>query len=151
MRTQDNVLLTGGVLALFALFTTGACGSSDLLVGDDARDAVDGATSDASVLPEASPPGPPLDAAKDAVVDAPIDASCPDLVPPGPAFCGGGPFAPTYNAKGCINGFACAPVTCSDAGGGCVGLAPGSCATNHWGDATKYSCGGGLGVGCCLP
>jgi hypothetical protein len=41
--------------------------------------------------------------------------------------------------------------TCVDAGGSCVALAPGSCATGTVGDATQYSCGGGLGVECCLP
>jgi hypothetical protein len=40
---------------------------------------------------------------------------------------------------------------CMAAGGACVALAPGSCADGHVGDANQYSCGGGLGVECCLP
>jgi len=41
--------------------------------------------------------------------------------------------------------------TCASVGGACVGLAPSSCAGGHWADASKVSCGGGLGVGCCMP
>lgn len=40
---------------------------------------------------------------------------------------------------------------CTMAGGTCQGLAPTNCANGTWGDASKYSCGGGAGVGCCLP
>jgi hypothetical protein len=40
---------------------------------------------------------------------------------------------------------------CEAAGGSCVALYPGSCADGEVGDATEYSCGGGLGVMCCLP
>lgn len=77
--------------------------------------------------------------------------SCPELQQPPPGFCDGGPVAQTYAANGCVNGFACAPVTCAAAGGACVGLAPGTCPSNHVGEATRYSCGGGLGTMCCLP
>ena len=41
--------------------------------------------------------------------------------------------------------------TCESAGGSCVALSPGSCDVGSVGDATQYSCGGGLGVECCLP
>lgn len=160
MTVQFRYLVTTGALLIFAIVAPGACGSSDLLVGDDshdasrddsrgdARDVPDGASAD-SALPDSSPLLP--DAAKDTGLDAPLDASCPELVQPAPGFCDGGPYAPTYNANGCINGFACAPVLCVNAGGSCVALSPGSCAKNHFGDATKYSCGGGVGVACCLP
>ena len=77
--------------------------------------------------------------------------SCPELQQPPPGFCDGGPIAQTFAANGCVNGFACAPVACAAAGGGCVGLAPGNCPSNHIGDANRYSCGGGLGTMCCLP
>lgn len=77
--------------------------------------------------------------------------TCPQLSPPSPSFCDGGPIAPKYDADGCIVGYACAPITCAEGGGQCVALSPGSCASNHVGDAKKYSCGGGLGVMCCLP
>ena len=41
---------------------------------------------------------------------------------------------------------------CEAAGGSCVALTPTSCASpKHVGDANTYSCGGGLGVECCLP
>lgn len=77
--------------------------------------------------------------------------SCPELQQPPPSFCDGGPVAQTYTANGCVNGFACAPVTCAAAGGTCVGVAPGTCPSNHVGEATRYSCGGGIGTMCCLP
>ncbi|HEY1557033.1 MAG TPA: hypothetical protein VGF94_19495 [Kofleriaceae bacterium] len=40
--------------------------------------------------------------------------------------------------------------SCEAAGGSCVALSPGSC-SGTVGDATQDSCGGGLGVECCLP
>ncbi len=47
----------------------------------------------------------------------------------------------------------CSPIPneCEAAGGSCVALYPGSCADGVVGDANTYSCGGGLGVECCLP
>lgn len=77
--------------------------------------------------------------------------TCPQITPPSPSFCDGGPIAPEYDADRCIVGYGCAPITCTQGGGKCVALSPGSCASNHVGDANKYSCGGGLGVMCCLP
>ncbi len=44
-----------------------------------------------------------------------------------------------------------AGATCESAGGSCVALSPGSCNEGSIGDATRYSCGGGDGVECCLP
>ncbi|MBK7585706.1 MAG: hypothetical protein IPI67_36655 [Myxococcales bacterium] len=40
---------------------------------------------------------------------------------------------------------------CEAAGGSCVGLYPGNCADGEIGSATEYSCGGPVGVMCCLP
>jgi len=46
---------------------------------------------------------------------------------------------------------------CASAGGACVALVPNACGSEptdpkgHWGDANQFSCGGGLGTGCCLP
>jgi hypothetical protein len=40
---------------------------------------------------------------------------------------------------------------CVAAGGSCVAPVPGSCDNGAIGDARQYSCGGGLGVECCLP
>ena len=164
-----------------------ACGSGDLLVGDDARDAAvitneggpmnDGAapvSSDAAkdVTPDAPPepctsaPGGPgmclpkgtaCNKADTTGLTCPSSGSfccitaCPELAQPPPGFCDGGPYAPTYNANACINGFACTPVACTAAGGTCVGLSPSSCPNGHLGDGMKYSCGAGVGVACCLP
>ena len=41
--------------------------------------------------------------------------------------------------------------TCESAGGACVPLVPDACEFGEVGDANTYSCGGGLGVMCCLP
>ncbi len=41
--------------------------------------------------------------------------------------------------------------SCEAAGGTCVPLVPDACYIGSVGDATQYSCGGGLGVECCLP
>lgn len=41
--------------------------------------------------------------------------------------------------------------TCEQAGGQCVAVSPSACQNGTWGDANQYSCGGGIGVGCCLP
>jgi hypothetical protein len=151
MSAYGKVLATTTFVAVLAILTTEACGSSDLLVGDDGRDnVIDGATPDTSVVPDGAP-GPLPDAAKDTGADVRADVTCPELIQPPPGFCDSGPFAPKYDTNACIVGFACAPVDCLEAGGKCVGLAPGSCASNHFGDAAKYSCGAGIGVGCCLP
>jgi hypothetical protein len=166
-----------------------ACGSSDLVVGDDSRDdsrdAAPETTSPEAALPDANAKdsstgdarsdGPPVACSAapggpgmclppgtacrqaDTTFTCPTAGSfccttaCPELAQPPPGFCDGGGFAPLYDSKACIVGFACTPVTCTAAGGTCVGLAPGSCKNNNFGDATKYSCGGGIGSGCCLP
>ncbi|MBI4701738.1 MAG: hypothetical protein HY744_11375 [Deltaproteobacteria bacterium] len=39
---------------------------------------------------------------------------------------------------------------CASAGGKCVAITPSACSKGEWGDADAYSCGGGLGVGCCF-
>ena len=85
----------------------------------------------------------------------PPPPTCPQVAAPGPGFCPGGTVTPRYNAStGCHVGFDCTPApnnACTAAGGACVGLAPSSCAAGHWGSAATHSCGGGIGVGCCLP
>ncbi len=147
MTAYGKYFITSSIMASFAIF---ACGSADLLVGDDSHAIVDAAsTPDTSLLTDSSAPQP--DAAKDTGVDAPLDGGCSEVAPPPPGFCDGGPYVPIYDAKACIVGFGCAPLLCANAGGKCAGLAPGTCASNHIGDATKYSCGGGIGVACCLP
>jgi len=136
-----------------ALAVTAACGSSDLLVGDDSRVGPAGPGANTDPPPDASPSGADAtkDADRDVVSDSRPDAACPELPQPPPGFCDGGPVAPTYDSAGCISGFACTPILCAAAGGACVALVPGACATNHVGDASKYSCGAGIGVQCCLP
>lgn len=39
---------------------------------------------------------------------------------------------------------------CASIGGSCVGLSPSSCNGGHFADASKVSCGPGLGVACCV-
>jgi hypothetical protein len=179
MRRALAIVATAATIGSFI-----ACGTTDLIVGDDtAADSsppLDASTSDSSPLP--------LDSGADAKSDAKPDAptacaapatcmpssepcmtlaagstcaaasevccaqTCPQLSPPAPTFCDGGPIAAQYNPSSkCIVGYACAPVACTAAGGQCVGLAPGACPNGHLGDATKYSCGGGVGSTCCLP
>lgn len=41
--------------------------------------------------------------------------------------------------------------TCEQAGGTCAPLVPDACELGTVGDANQYSCGGGVGVECCLP
>lgn len=41
--------------------------------------------------------------------------------------------------------------TCTPAGGTCVPIVPDACMNGTWGDASMYSCGQGVGTGCCLP
>jgi hypothetical protein len=170
-----------GVLALAA-----ACGTGDLVVGDDSKPgAPDGGSPDDGGGPADAPVDSPGDSSSPdggppgscaailgtcQATSAPcekLDTSgatcpnagdtccaeaCPELTPPAPGFCDGGPVAEIYDAKKCITGYQCAPVSCTSAGGACVGLSPTSCpAPGHFGDATKYSCGPGLGVACCFP
>ncbi len=81
-------------------------------------------------------------------------SQCPQITPPAPGYCSGGTITPKIDANGCTTGYECVQptkVACSFAGGSCVGLAPSSCPSGHWGDATTYSCGPGIGVGFCLP
>src|SRR4051794_33498592 len=40
--------------------------------------------------------------------------------------------------------------SCASVGGACVGLSPSSCTGGHFADAAKVSCGGGVGVACCI-
>lgn len=80
--------------------------------------------------------------------------TCPTLSPPSPNFCPNGTTKPRIDADGCTRGYDCIPNpanACEAAGGQCVGLSPSSCANGQWADATTHSCGGGIGVGCCIP
>lgn len=93
------------------------------------------------VKPTPPPPPPP--------------SECPELIPPAPGFCTDGHTQPIHNpTTGCLVGFECihdAQNACAANGGQCVGLAPSACPSGHWGDAATHGCGGGIGVGCCLP
>lgn len=42
-------------------------------------------------------------------------------------------------------------IACTDAGGTCVAITPDACPDGMFGDANVYSCGSGVGTGCCLP
>ncbi len=52
---------------------------------------------------------------------------------------------------GSVADAATAANSCVAGGGRCEPVIPGSCATGIVGDPDVYSCGGGLGVLCCLP
>jgi hypothetical protein len=189
LYTQRRVLACTMILGALAGGAIVACGSGDLVVGDDSRDAATLDVDGSMARPDAQPPLDNDAATNDAKSDAPPGActaapggpgmclptssacrqadttgltcpasgqfccvmTCPELAQPAPGFCDGGPYAPLYDATKCIVGFACTPVSCTTAGGTCVGLAPGTCPNGTFGDATKYSCGGGVGTACCLP
>lgn len=93
------------------------------------------------------------DSGFDCVKTNPLD--CPQIALPPASFCPDGTLVMRKNPNtGCDAGFDCVPPStnaCTAAGGTCVGIAPSSCASDHWGDASTHSCGGGVGVGCCLP
>lgn len=55
-----------------------------------------------------------------------------------------------HNDAGPIPGPDGGPQSCVAAGGQCVSITPSSCPNGTWGDARQYSCGSGVGVGCCL-
>lgn len=90
--------------------------------------------------------------------------SCPQLSPPAPSFCPDGTITPRKDASGCIRGYECeagdagAPdggdsglATCESIGGQCAGLATSSCkGMGRWADMSKVTCGGAIGVGCCV-
>ena len=58
----------------------------------------------------------------------------------------------SLNLEGDNEWFALAAgATCESVSGNCVPLVPDACENGSIGDATQYSCGGGLGVECCLP
>lgn len=132
-----------------------ACGASDIVVGDDSALLPDGATSDSTTqvsdVDAQEVDANVNDASVDAVGDAKDDVDCPALVPPPAGACDGGPLTPIYCSNGCACGWGCGKIPCTTGGGTCVALAPGTCPSGHVGDATKYSCGAGVGVMCCLP
>lgn len=143
------------LLAAFAA-TIVACAPTAIVVGDDTSASPadttsvlvpDGAPFDAIVVDDA----PPITVSPPDGGDGGDGATCPTLSPPAPSFCDGATPVPMYDSQACIVGYGCAPLSCTSAGGQCVGIAPGTCPGNKFGDATKYSCGGGVGVGCCLP
>lgn len=90
--------------------------------------------------------------------------SCPQLSPPAPSFCPDGTITPRKDASGCIRGYECEPrdggssdggdaglVTCDSLGGLCAGLSTSSCkGMGRWADMSKVTCGGAVGVGCCV-
>lgn len=92
--------------------------------------------------------GPPIDAGPQdagALEDAtPADAGPSDDAAPPPHDGGPAPDAGPTPDAGPAN-------TCEAAGGECVPVVPDACSEGIVGDAREYSCGGGLGVMCCLP
>jgi hypothetical protein len=125
-----------------------ACSESSIVVGDDTNatpsetDPTDPANPDGTHdQQQRGDDGKPLfvDASFDAIASD-ADASPIKVGPPDGSI---GDGASASDSAG--------PVACVAGGGTCVALTPGACPTGTWGDATKCSCGGGLGVGCCLP
>ncbi len=83
-----------------------------------------------------------VDATPDATVDATVDAT-PDSTPDVTVDV-------TTDAMTDATPDGAAP-RCESAGGRCVALVPSACTDGLTGNADWYSCGGGLGVMCCLP
>lgn len=157
---RETLAARGGAALVVAAAFAWACGTGPLVVGDDTRPDDPPTLGEGAPAPGVGPPPPAVDvdAAEGADAtpdagsgDARADVTCPDLSPPHPSFCDGGPISALYAANGCVAGYACAPVACESAGGACVALSPGACATSHYGSADRYSCGSALGVTCCLP
>src|ERR1700742_2279896 len=146
MRTTRSALAAFTALSLlFACSSRDVVIGDDTTVSPtDTEGGIDGATPDAPPGPDGSPPDSSPDAPaascesilgtcqaagtacsqKDtsgATCSKGGDYCCkttsPVLSPPAPTFCDGGPIAPTYNAGGCVVGYACAPITCTTAGG----------------------------------
>jgi hypothetical protein len=88
----------------------------------------------------------PLDAGRDSGARdggsrdaAPADSGSIDAAPIDASEHDGGADASTADAG----------TTCAEMGGACVPVVPGSCPSGRFGDPA--SCGGGVGVTCCLP
>ncbi len=77
--------------------------------------------------------------------DAAADSSVPDGAASDAQHDGPGPDGP-YQHDGAGDGTTLTP--CAAAGGICVGVYPGSC---DFGTVVGLSCGGGVGVTCCMP
>ena len=88
-----------------------------------------------------------LEKSADAWCATPADCDVQGIIHP---MCWGG-FTCAANACAYRCGLIEPTNPCEQAGGACVALYPGSCADGEIGDANTYSCGGGLGVMCCLP
>ena len=148
----------GSIVFLGALLTLLGCGSeggdadagtsSDAGPADagtvaDAGTGVDsGTVTDAGSVADA---GTLADAGSVADAGISIDAGPPDA---GPRDAGSVRDAGPRDAGARDAGMAAG---CVGAGGTCVPVVPGSCSTGIVGRGDWYSCGGGLGVMCCLP
>ena len=140
-------------LLLAAALSTLACGGGPT-TGDASIDAgLDGAIADAATdaaQPDAAQPdaAQPDAAQPDA---AQPDAAQPDAAQPDAAQPDAGPYdgGPTEDAGPLPD--AGPPVPCVAAGGTCVPVIPDSCPDGIFGDPGRFSCGGGLGVACCIP
>ncbi|MFO0652660.1 MAG: hypothetical protein U0326_40970 [Polyangiales bacterium] len=133
----------------------------------------DASTSDVTdaVATDVTPDSTPLDATVDASPDATVDASPDATVDATPDVTADAATDVTADATPDVTADATPDVTvdvatdvtadatspdgaiprCESAGGRCVALVPSACADGVTGNADWYSCGGGLGVMCCLP
>lgn len=142
--------------------TLAACGDQELVLGSAADDVSSVPGPDASACP-AEPPIPMCGIGTGLVTDRDGNGCvtahrCEPVVPPScpavatPICAAGTNLVERKDEQGCTT-YACETpaVTCQSAGGACVALAPGACdAPKRVGDASKFSCGGGLGVQCCF-
>lgn len=77
---------------------------------------------------------------------------CPAVAAPPPSFCPNGTVTPKKDEAGCVRGFDCVPNpqnACEAKGGRCTGLSPTACPEGFFADANQFSCGAGIGSGCC--
>ncbi len=100
--------------------------------------------------PDASPPDAPDAVAPDAAGDA-LDAPAPDAMDIGPDVAPDASPDVAPDAPGDTEPPDGDVPRCESAGGRCAPLVPMACADGVTGNAAWYSCGGGLGVVCCLP
>lgn len=107
---------------------------------DVTPDATIDATPDTTV--DATPDATP-DATVDATPDATIDAT-PDVAIDAMPDVATDAMTDVASPDGAVP-------RCESAGGRCVALVPSACTDGVTGNADWYSCGGGLGVMCCLP
>ena len=113
----------------------------------------DASTSDVNdaVATDVSPDTPSLDVTVDATPDVTADTSTDVTVDAPPDVSADAATDASVDVTTDVTSPDGAVPRCESAGGRCVALVPSACADGVTGSADWYSCGGGLGVMCCLP